>query len=72
MARPAKGKEDGRIDMIRFLVEHGADINAKDRYGMTSLQIALGDPEGRYARQIGAIAPDIVTLRPRERELKSG
>lgn len=31
----------------------GADINAADRYGMTPLMIALGDPEGRYYRQIG-------------------
>jgi ankyrin repeat protein len=61
---PGKGQEDGRTalhfatdqgwkDMIRFLVEHGAELNAKDRYGMTPLQIALGDPEGRYFRPVG-------------------
>jgi ankyrin repeat protein len=61
---PAKGVEDGRTalhfavyrgwkEMVRFLVEEGADINAGDRYGMTPLMIALGDPEGRYYRQIG-------------------
>jgi ankyrin repeat protein len=64
---PAKDKADGRTalhfaaglgwpQMIRLLVENGADLNAKDRYGMTPLQIALGDPEGRYFRQIGGIA----------------
>lgn len=62
---PAKGRKDGRTTlhfattlgwtgMIRFLVEQGADINARDRYQMSPLEIALGDPEGRYARQIGA------------------
>jgi len=62
---PAKNKEDGRTaihaaaylgwnDMISFLVKNGADVNAKDRYGMTPLMIALGDPEGRYHRQVGA------------------
>jgi ankyrin repeat protein len=61
---PAKGVADGRtalhfavtvgwLDMTRFLVENGADINAKDRYGMTPLMLALGDPEGRYYRNIG-------------------
>ena len=39
--------------MVKFLVEQGADINASDRYGMTPLMIALGDPEGRYYRNIG-------------------
>ena len=61
---PAQGQEDGRTTahfaaplgwsrMIRFLAENGADLNAKDRYGMTPLQLAMGDPEGRYNRQIG-------------------
>jgi uncharacterized protein len=61
---PAKGKEDGRTalhfaayfgwtDMIRFLAENGANLNVEDRYGMTPLMIALGDPEGRYYRQVG-------------------
>ena len=39
--------------MVKFLVEQGADINAKDRYGMTPLEIALGDPIGKYYRNIG-------------------
>jgi ankyrin repeat protein len=61
---PAEGKEDGRTPlhfavtqgwekMIRFLAEQGADLNAADRYGMTPMQLAWGDPEGRYNRQIG-------------------
>ena len=61
---PAKGREDGRtalhfaayfgwIDMIRFLAANGANLNVEDRYGMTPLMIALGDPEGRYYRQVG-------------------
>ena len=62
---PGMGKQDGRTalhhavylgwsDMIRFLVENDADIHAKDRYGMTPMLIAMGDPEGRYYRQIGS------------------
>ncbi|MGY8815308.1 MAG: ankyrin repeat domain-containing protein [Gammaproteobacteria bacterium] len=61
---PAKGVADGRTalhfatyrgwtKMVKFLVEQGADINAKDRYGMTPLEIALGDPIGKYYRNIG-------------------
>lgn len=61
---PAEGKQDGRttlhfavtqgwVKMIRFLAEQGADLNAVDRYGMTPMQLAWGDPEGRYNRQIG-------------------
>lgn len=61
---PAKGVADGRTalhfavtvgwtDMIRFLVENGADINARDRYGVTPMMVALGDPEGRYYRNVG-------------------
>ena len=62
---PGKGKEDGRTalhaaaylgwtDMIRFLVDNGADLNAGDRYGMTPLKLAMGDPEGIYYRNIGS------------------
>ena len=61
---PAKGVADGRtalhfavtvgwLDLTRFLAENGADINAKDRYGMTPLMLAMGDPEGRYYSNIG-------------------
>ena len=61
---PAEGEEDGRTTahfvaplgwtrMIRFLAENGANFNKKDRYGMTPLELALGDPEGKYNRQVG-------------------
>jgi len=61
---PGMGKEDGRTamhaavylqwtDMIRFLAENGADLNVKDRYGMTPMMIALEDPEARYYRNLG-------------------
>lgn len=64
-----KGKEDGRTalhfvsflgwtSMVGFLAEQGADLNVKDRYGMTPLLIALGDPEIRYVT-VG----DVVTER---------
>jgi len=62
---PGKGKQDGRTalhaavylgwtDMIQFLVENGADVNIKDRYGMTPIKLAMGDPEGLYYRNIGS------------------
>lgn len=62
---PGKGKQDGRTalhaavhlgwtDMIRFLADNGADLNAKDRYGMTPIKLAMGDPEGLYYRNIGS------------------
>ena len=65
MIGPGKGKKDGRTalhhavylgwsNMIRLLVENGADLNAKDRYGMTPMLMAMGDPEGRLFRQVGA------------------
>ena len=61
---PAKGIADGRTalhfaanlgwsEVIRFVAQKGADINVQDRYGMTPLTIALGDPEGSYYRQVG-------------------
>lgn len=43
----------GWRDMIRFLAEKGADLDATDRYGMTPLMIAMGDPEGRHHNQLG-------------------
>lgn len=72
---PGRDREDMRTalhfatylgwkDMIRFLVEQGADIEAGDRYGMTPLMIALGDPEGRYYRQVGDGNYDLRFRRP--------
>ena len=54
----------GWTDLIEFLVAEGADIDAGDRYGMTPLMIALGDPEGRYYRQVGEASYDLRMRRP--------
>ncbi|MFQ5982704.1 MAG: ankyrin repeat domain-containing protein [Woeseiaceae bacterium] len=54
----------GWNDLIEFLVEQGADIEARDRYGATPLMIALGDPEGRYYRQVGDGNYDLRFRRP--------
>ena len=35
----------GANETIQFLVERGANLNAKDKYGQTPLSIASGDPE---------------------------
>ena len=61
---PGTGKNDGRTtlhfavtlawkNMVKFLAEQGADLDAEDRYGMTAIMIALGDPESRYYRNVG-------------------
>jgi ankyrin repeat protein len=60
---PGTGKIDGRTalhfaatlgwtEMVKFLAENGADLDAADRYGQTPLMIAMGDPEARYYRNI--------------------
>jgi len=60
---PGAGKIDGRNimhfavtlvwkDMIRFLAGQGVNLNQADRYGMTPLMLAMGDPEARYYRNI--------------------
>lgn len=54
----------GWTEMIEFLVEQGAEIDATDRYGATPLMIALGDPEGRYYRQVGDGNYDLRFRRP--------
>lgn len=61
---PGAGKEDGRtivhfavttgwLNMVRFLADHGVNLDGADRYGMTPLMLAMGDPESRYYRSIG-------------------
>jgi ankyrin repeat protein len=37
-------------EMLKYLAEQGANLDAKDKYGETPLTIALGDPEGRLYR----------------------
>ena len=33
-------------EVVRFLAENGADLEAKDVYGQTAMSLALGDPDG--------------------------
>ena len=54
----------GWTEVVEFLVEQGANIEARDRYGETPLMIALGDPEGRYYRQVGSGNYDLRFRRP--------
>jgi ankyrin repeat protein len=72
---PGRGKADGRTalhfaalygwpKMIQFLVENGANVNAEDRYGVTPLMLALGDPEGRLAQNVGEFNNDHRYRRP--------
>jgi len=72
-------KEDGRTalhvaallgwnDMIRFLAEQGANLDAKDMYGETPLSIALGDPEGLVYRQLPGGRYDDRFRNPRAQE----
>ncbi len=42
----------GDTRLIRYLVEQGADLEAKDKYGQSPMSIALGDPEGLVYRQL--------------------
>jgi ankyrin repeat protein len=43
----------GANRLVQFLVEQGADLEAKDKYGRTSLQIAQGVPPGIRGRGDG-------------------
>ena len=54
--------------MIQFLVEKGANLEAKDMYGQTPLSIALGDPEGLVYRQLPGDAYDYRFRQPRVQE----
>ncbi len=80
---PGANKEDGRTiahfavtrdwkDMIRFLAENGANLDRPDRYGMTPLMLAMGDPESRYYRAIGVGRYDDRYRRiPAEKEIEA-
>ncbi len=72
---PGRDREDMRTalhfasylgwkDLIAFLADQGANLEAEDRYGATPLMIALGDPEGRYYRQVGDGNYDLRFRRP--------
>jgi ankyrin repeat protein len=72
---PGRGKVDGRTalhfatyykwpNMVRFLIENGANIDAEDRYGVTPLMLAMGDPEGRLAQNVGEFNNDHRFRRP--------
>lgn len=76
---PGAGKIDGRTiahfavtlgwpDMIRFLADIGVDLDHRDRYGMTPLMIAMGDPQARYYRNIPVGRYDDRYRRPRANE----
>ena len=56
----------GDPEMIEFLIEQGADIEAKDKYGQTPLTIALGDPGGFVFRSRGDGRYDDRFRRPKE------
>jgi ankyrin repeat protein len=56
----------GDPEMVKFLVERGADIEAKDQYGQTALSIALGDPGGFVFRSRGEGRYDDRFRRPKE------
>ncbi len=58
----------GWNDMIRFLVESGAKLDVKDKYGQTPLTIAMGDPEGRVFRHLAGGRTDDRFRGPRERK----
>ena len=65
----------GLPDLVQYLAEEGADLDAKDIYGQTALSIAMGDPDGlvyrhlkdynkddRFRRRIGGAHQETVEL----------
>ena len=58
----------GEPDVVQFLAEKGANLNAKDKYGETPLSIALGDPEGLVYRQLGGGRYDYSFRQPKEQK----
>ena len=49
---------DGKIEVLKFLIERGADVNAEDRWGNTALDDALTckkDDSIRVLRECGAV-----------------
>jgi ankyrin repeat protein len=41
---------NGSLDMSRFLIDHGADVDAQDSDGLTSFSIALAMGHRKLAR----------------------
>ena len=39
-------------DVIRFLAEKGADLDAQDMWGQSAMSIALADPDGLVYRHL--------------------
>jgi ankyrin repeat protein len=48
----------GFTEMVQYLAEKGADLEAKDIYGQTALSIAMGDPDGLVYRHLKDFNPD--------------
>jgi ankyrin repeat protein len=46
----------GHFDMVKYLVENGADINCKDRWGSTPLNDATDPTIIEYLTSKGAIS----------------
>lgn len=42
----------GELQIIQYLAEKGADLEARDMYGQSALSIALGDPGHFVYRQL--------------------
>lgn len=55
----------GWTEIVKFLAEKGADLNAKDKYGESPITIALGDPEGLVFRQLGGARYDYSFRQPK-------
>ena len=58
----------GYADVIQFLAEKGANMEAKDKYGQTPVSIALGDPEGLVFRQLNGGQYDYSFRQPKLQE----
>ena len=55
----------GWTEIVKFLAEKGADLNAKDKYGQSPITIAMGDPEGLVFRQLGGARYDYSFRQPK-------
>lgn len=55
----------GWTEIVKFLAQEGADLNAKDKYGQSPITIAMGDPEGLVFRQLGGARYDYSFRQPK-------